>query len=74
MFLYIVAMSVYLPLYTSVGIGVADADAVGEADIYCVLFSWEVFYEVFYMNDSDGHSIPIKNMQIWFVSVLPMRK
>lgn len=39
MFLCIVAMSMYLPLYTSVGIGGADADAGGEADIYCVLLS-----------------------------------
>lgn len=65
-------MSMCLPLYTSMGIGGADAD--GEADIYWVLFSWEVLYEVFYMNDNDCHSIPIKNMQIWFLSILPMRK
>lgn len=63
-----------LPLYTSMSIGGADADGGGEADIYWALISYEVLYEVFHMNDSDGHSIPIKNMQIWFLSILPMRK
>lgn len=63
-----------LPLYTSMSIGGADADGGAEADIYWVLISYEVLYEVFHMNDSDRHSIPIKNMQMWFLSVLPMRK